>query len=53
MVKNVGGAKLTYEGIADLTPGQTPLKGATYEIKMSRSEQRTKLKNKPLGMRKI
>ena len=31
MEKNVSGAKLTYEGVADLTPEQTTLESATNE----------------------
>ena len=38
MEKNVRGEKLTYEGIADLTPGQTSSESATNEAKMSKSE---------------
>ena len=38
MEKNVRGEKLTYEGIVDLTPGQTSLESATNEAKMSQSE---------------
>ena len=38
MEKNVSGAKLTYEGITDLTPGQTSSESATNEAKMSESE---------------
>ena len=38
MEKNVSGAKLTYEGVADLTPEQTSLESATNEAKMSKSE---------------
>ena len=43
MEKNVRGAKLTYKGVADLTPRQTSLKRATNEAEMSESETRTKL----------
>ena len=38
MEKNVRGAKLTYEGVADLTPGQTSLESATNEAEMFESE---------------
>ena len=38
MEKNVRGAKLTYEGVADLTPGQTSSESATNEAKMSELE---------------
>ena len=41
MDKNVRGAKLTCEGVADLTPGQTSSKSSTNEVKMSESEPRT------------
>ena len=44
MEKNVKGEKLTYEGIADLTPKQTSSKSATNEVEMSESEPGTKLK---------
>ena len=44
MEKNVRGAKLTYEGIADLTPGQTSSESANNEVEMSKSEPRTELK---------
>ena len=37
MEKNVRGAKLTYEGVADLTPRQTSSESATEEEKMSKS----------------
>ena len=37
MEKNVRGAKLTYEGVADLTHGQTSLKSATNEVEMFES----------------
>ena len=43
MKKNVSGAKLTYEGVADLTPRQTSSKSATNEAKMSESEPETEL----------
>ena len=43
MEKNVSGAKLTYEGIADLTPEQTSLESATNEAEMFESEPGTKL----------
>ena len=36
--KNVSGAKLTYGGIAGLTPEQTSSKSATNEAKMYESE---------------
>ena len=32
--KNVGSAKLTYEGVANLTPRQTSLEGSTNETEM-------------------
>ena len=35
MEKNVRGAKLTYEGVADLTPKQTSSESATNEAEMS------------------
>ena len=35
--KNVRGAKLTYEGVADLTLGKTSSKSATNEVEMSES----------------
>ena len=38
MEKNVRGAKLTYEGIANLTPRQTSSKSATNDVEMSKSE---------------
>ena len=38
------GVKLTYEGIADLTPRQTSSKSATDEAEMSKSELGTELK---------
>ena len=34
MEKNVGSAKLTYEGVANLTPTQTSLEGTTNETNM-------------------
>ena len=37
------GAKLTYEGVADLTPRKTSLESATNEVEMSKSEIGTKL----------
>ena len=37
------GAKLTYEGVADLTPRQTSSESATNEAKMSESEPGTEL----------
>ena len=43
MVKNVSGSKLTYEGVANLTPEQTSLESATNEAEMSKSEPRTEL----------
>ena len=43
MEKNVRGAKLTYEGVADSTPGQTSLESVTNEAEMSKSEPRTEL----------
>ena len=43
MDKNVRGAKLTYEGVADLTPRHTSLESAINEAEMSKSEPRTKL----------
>ena len=44
MEKNVSGAKLTYEGIADLTLEQTSSESATNEVEMSESEPGTELK---------
>ena len=44
MEKNVSGAKLTYEGVAELTPEQTSLESDTNEAEMSESELGTKLK---------
>ena len=44
MEKNVRGAKLTYEGIADLTLGQTSSKSDTNEVEISESEPGTELK---------
>ena len=41
--KNVRGAKLTYEGVANLTPGQTSSESVTNEAEMSELEPRTKL----------
>ena len=38
------GAKLTYEGVTDLTPGETSSKSATNEEEMFESEPRTELK---------
>ena len=43
MEKNVRGAKLTYEGVTDLTPGQTSSENATNEAEMSESEPRAEL----------
>ena len=43
MKKNVRGAKLRYECIADLTPRQTSLESATNEVEMSESEPGKKL----------
>ena len=37
MEKNVRGVKLTYEGVADLTLGQTSLESATNEVEISES----------------
>ena len=37
MEKNMGGAKFTYEGVANLTSRQTSLEGATAEINMTES----------------
>ena len=47
MEKNVSDGKLTYEGIADLTSGQTSSESATNEAEMSGSEPRKKLE-KPI-----
>ena len=44
MEKNVRGAKLTYEGVADLTPRQTSLESATNEAEMSESKPEMELK---------
>ena len=38
MEKNVRGPKLTYEGVADLTPGQTSSESATNEVEVYESE---------------
>ena len=38
MEKNVSGAKLTYEGVADLTHEQTSFESATNETEMSESK---------------
>ena len=38
MDKNVKGAKLTFEGVGDLTPGQTSSESATNEAEMFESE---------------
>ena len=38
MEKNVRGAKLTYEGVADLKPRQTSSESAANEAEMSESE---------------
>ena len=43
MEKNVSGAKLTYEGVENLTPGQTSLESATNEAEMSESKPRKEL----------
>ena len=43
MEKNVRGTKLTYEGIVDLTPGQTSSKSVTNEAEMSELELGTEL----------
>ena len=43
MEKNVSGAKLTYRGVANLTPEQTSLESATNEAEMSKSEPRMEL----------
>ena len=40
MEKNVMGEKLTYEGIADLTPGQTSSESAGNEAEMFELEPR-------------
>ena len=44
MEKNVSCAKLTYEGVADLTPEQTSLESATNEVEMSELEPGTEPK---------
>ena len=44
MEKNVRVAKLLYEGIVDLTPGQTSSESATNEAEMFESEPGTELK---------
>ena len=44
MEKNVRGAKLRYEGIANLTLGQTSSERATNEVEMSESKLGTVLK---------
>ena len=43
MEKNVMSAKLTYEGVTDLTLGQTSSESSTNEVEMSKSEPRTEL----------
>ena len=43
MEKNVRGAKLTYEGVANLTPGQNSSESSTNEAEMSESEPGTEL----------
>ena len=43
MEKNVSGAKLTFEDVADLTLEQTSLESATNETEMSESEPGTEL----------
>ena len=43
MEKNVRGAKLTYEGAADLTLEQTSSESATNEVEMSESKSGTEL----------
>ena len=43
MEKNVRGAKLTYEGVEDLTFRQISLESATNEVEMSKSEQGTEV----------
>ena len=43
MEKNVSGAKLTYEGVVDLTPEQNLLERATNEVEMSKSKPGTEL----------
>ena len=43
MEKNVRGTKLTYEGVVDLTPGQTSSKSVTNEAEMSELELGTEL----------
>ena len=43
MEKNVSGAKLTYEGVVDLTPEHTSLESATNEAEMSKSKLGTEL----------
>ena len=44
MEKNVSGAKLTYEGVADLTPEQTSLESVTNEAEFFESELEIELK---------
>ena len=43
MEKNVSGAKLTYEGVSDLTLGQTSSESVTNEAEMSELELGTEL----------
>ena len=38
MEKNVSGAKVTYKGVANVTPGQTSSESATNEVEMSESK---------------
>ena len=37
----MSGAKLSYEGVADLTPGQTSSESASNEVEMSESKPGT------------
>ena len=49
MEKILGGAKFTYEGVANLTLGQTSLESATDEIKMIESWQGTEIEESTIG----
>ena len=44
MEKNVRGGKITYEGVTDITPGQTSSKSSTNEAEISESEPGMELK---------
>ena len=49
MEKNVRDAKLTYEGVVDLTLGQTSLESATNETEMSKSEPEREFEELVIG----